>query len=159
MMLGLSPRVQEKFHLRCWCDIVKIPSGSFFGSVLDAVTAFVYNGENFFGIVPVCAIKDKHATTDASFSMNKEKIQRLEQFSRQQLSRTYSFCFGSDEIIHQVSNDGQARSAYYKDFQDDVYKPLVVADENTNTQQKSSKLGPVFAAPIAAYLFSSLRTS
>lgn len=48
MMLGLSLRVREKFHLRCWCDIVKIPSGSIFGSILDAVTAFVYNVENAF---------------------------------------------------------------------------------------------------------------
>jgi len=91
---------------------VKIPSGSIFGSVLDAVTAFVYNGENFFGIVPVCAIKDKHATTDASFSMNKEKIQRLEQFSRQQLAQAYSFCFGSNEIIHHGLTIGQTRVTY-----------------------------------------------
>jgi len=70
----------------------------------------------FFGNAPVCASKDKHATIDAIFSVNKEKIQRLEQLSQLQLRRTYSFCFGSDESIHQVSNDGQGKSAYYNNF-------------------------------------------
>ena len=74
-----------------------------------------------------------------AYSHEQRKIQRHEQFSQPQLLRTYSFCFGSDEIIHQVSNDGQARSAYFKDFQKYVYKPLVVADENTNTQQKKAQ--------------------
>ncbi len=80
-----------------------------------------------FGNAPVCASKDKHATVDAIFSVNKEKIQRLEQLSQLQLRRTYSFCFGSDESIHQVSNDDQAKVTYYQDFQDYVYKPLLVA--------------------------------
>lgn len=37
----------------------------------------------------------------APHHMCKEKVQRLEQFSRQQLSRTYPFCFGLNKIIHQ----------------------------------------------------------
>jgi len=59
--------------------------------------------------------------------LNKEKIQRLELFSQLQLLQAYSFCFGSDESIHQVSDDDQAKVTYYQDFQDYVYKPLLVA--------------------------------
>ena len=110
----------------------------------------------FFGNAPVCASKDKHATIDAIFSVNKEKIQRLEQLSQLQLRRTYSFCFVSDESIHHGLTIGQTRSAYFKDFQSYAYKPLVVADENTNIQQKSSKLGTVFAVTITESLFPSL---
>ena len=76
-----------------------------------------------FGNAPVCASKDKHATVDAIFSVNKEKIQRLEQLSQLQLRRTYSFCFGSDGIIRQSTNVGQAMTAYYNNF---LYKSFVV---------------------------------
>ena len=61
----------------------------------------------FFGNAPVCASKDKHATVDAIFSVNKEKIQRLELFSQLQLLQAYSFCFGSDEIIPHGLTIGQ----------------------------------------------------
>lgn len=47
-------------------------------------------------------------------SLNKEKIQRLEQLSQLQLRRTYSFCFGSDEIIHQGLVIGQGVLAKVK---------------------------------------------
>lgn len=74
-----------------------------------------------------------------AYSHEQRKNQRHEQFSQQQLSRTYSFCFGSVDIIHHGLTIGQTRSAYFKDFQGYVYKPLVVADENTNIQQKKFK--------------------
>ena len=100
--------------------------------------------------------KSQTVKADVGYLPEQRKIQRLELFSQLQLLQAYSFCFGSDESIHQVSNDGQGKSAYFKDFQDYVYKPLVVADENTNTQQKCSKLGTVCATPIVAGFFSSL---
>lgn len=63
---------------------------------------------------------------------DKEKVQRLEQFSRQQLSRTYPFCFGLNKIIHQSINVGQAKNAYYQDFQDYLYNSLVVENASTH---------------------------
>ena len=87
---------------------------------------------------------------------DKEKSKGLSCFRGNNCRKHTLFYFGSDEIIHQVSNDAQTKVTYYQDFQDYVYKPLVVADENTNTQQKSSKLGTVCATPIVAGFSSSL---
>lgn len=80
----------------------------------------VYGRTNFSNFL------DKHVQAHALLYADKEKVQRLEQFSRQQLSRTYPFCFGLNKIIHQSSNVGQAKNAYYQDFQDYLYKSLVV---------------------------------
>ena len=76
---------------------------------------------------------DKHVQENAVLYADKEKVQRLEQFSQLQLLQAYSFCFGSNKIIHQSSNVGQAQDAYYQAFQDDLYKSLVVEDATTNT--------------------------
>ena len=66
---------------------------------------------------------DKHVQGNAVLYADKEKIQRLEQLSQLQLRRTYSFCFGSDGIIRQSTNVGQAMTAYYNNF---LYKSFVV---------------------------------
>ena len=76
---------------------------------------------------------DKHVQENAVLYADKEKVQSLEQFSQLQLLQAYSFCFGSNKIIHQSSNVGQAQDAYYQAFQDDLYKSLVVEDATTNT--------------------------
>ena len=75
----------------------------------------------------------KHVQENAVLYADKEKIQSLEQFSQLQLPQAYSFCFGSNKIIHQSSNVGQAQDAYYQAFHDDLYKSLVVEDATTNT--------------------------
>ena len=66
---------------------------------------------------------DKHVQGNAVLYADKEKTQRLEQLSQLQLRRTYSFCFGSDGIIRQSTNVGQAMTAYYNNF---LYKSFVV---------------------------------
>lgn len=76
---------------------------------------------------------DKHVQENAVLYADKEKIQSLEQFSQLQLLQAYSFCFGSNKIIHQSSNVGQAQDAYYQAFHDYLYKSLVVVDATTNT--------------------------
>lgn len=75
----------------------------------------------------------KHVQENAVLYADKEKIQSLEQFSQLQLLQAYSFCFGSNKIIHQSSNVGQAQDAYYQAFQDYLYKSLVVEDATTHT--------------------------
>lgn len=86
----------------------------------------VYGRTNFSNFL------DKHVQAHALLYADKEKVQRLEQFSRQQLSRTYSFCFGLNKIIHQSINVGQAKNAYYQDFQDYLYNSLVVENASTH---------------------------
>lgn len=86
----------------------------------------VYGRTNFSNFL------DKHVQAHALLYADKEKVQRLEQFSRQQLSRTYPFCFGLNKIIQQSINVGQAQNLYYQDFQDYLYKSLVVEDASTH---------------------------
>ena len=76
---------------------------------------------------------DKHVQENAVLYADKEKIQSLEQFSQLQLLQAYSFCFGSNKIIHQSSNVRQAQDTYYQAFHDYLYKSLVVIDATTNT--------------------------
>ncbi len=87
----------------------------------------VYGRTNFSNFL------NNHIQENTLLYADKEKIQRLELFSRQQLSQAYSFCFGPNKIIHQSSNVGQAQDAYYQAFHDDLYKSLVVEDATTNT--------------------------
>ena len=75
---------------------------------------------------------DKHVQAHALLYADKEKIQSLEQFSQLQLLQAYSFCFGSNKIIHQSSNVGQAQDTYYQAFHDYLYKSLTVVDATTN---------------------------
>ena len=86
----------------------------------------VYGRTNFSNFL------DKHVQAHALLYADKEKVQSLELFSRQQLSQAYSFCFGLSKIIHQSINVGQAKNAYYQDFQDYLYKSLVVEDASTH---------------------------
>jgi len=100
------------------------------------------------------------------------------------LSQAYSFCFGSDEIIHQVSSDGQtAAAAETNKISLKVITSSINAEHDAagievdpfiayldgvedraaernhilqQTQQKSSKLGTVCATPIVAGFSSSL---
>lgn len=87
----------------------------------------VYGRTNFSNFL------NNHIQENTLLYADKEKIQSLELFSRQQLSQAYSFCLGSEKIIHQSMNVGQAQDTYYQAFQDDLYKSLVVVDATTNT--------------------------
>ena len=87
----------------------------------------VYGRTNFSNFL------NNHIQENTLLYADKEKIQRLELFSRQQLSQAYSFCFGSNKIIHQSMNVGQAQDTYYQAFHDYLYKSLVVVDATTNT--------------------------
>lgn len=62
----------------------------------------VYGRNNFSNFL------NNHIQENTLLYADKEKVQRLEQFSRQQLSRTYSLCFGHDGIIRQSTNVCQA---------------------------------------------------
>lgn len=79
---------------------------------------------------------DKHVQGNAVLYTDKEKTQRLEQLSQLQLRRTYSFCFGSDGIIRQSTNVGQARSAYYNNF---LYKSFVVVPTKAPRLKKAGQ--------------------
>ena len=86
----------------------------------------VYGRTNFSNFL------DRHVKAHTLLYADKEKVQRLEQFSQPQLLRTYSLCFGHSNIIHQSINVGQAKNAYYQDFQDYLYKSLVVENASTH---------------------------
>ena len=75
---------------------------------------------------------DKYVQAHALLYADKEKVQSLEQFSQLQLLQAYSFCFGRNNIIRQSFNVGQAQNAYYQEFQNYLYKSLIVEDNTTN---------------------------
>jgi hypothetical protein len=89
----------------------------------------VYGRTNFSNFL------DRHVKAHTLLYADKEKVQRLEQFSQPQLLRTYSFFFGRNKIIRQSSNVGQAQNIYYHQiFQGYLHTSLVVEDATTNTK-------------------------
>ena len=99
---------------------------------------------------------DKHVQAHALLYADKEKIQSLEQFSQLQLLQAYSFCFGSNKIIHQSSNVGQAQSLYYKTFQDYLYKSLVVENASTHALRADQFIVGVDTAKERFIVFSTI---
>lgn len=72
----------------------------------------VYGRTNFSNFL------NNHIQENTLLYADKEKIQRLELFSRQHLSQAYSFCFGSDGIIRQSTNVCQAAA------QNEIHKEI-----------------------------------
>lgn len=99
---------------------------------------------------------DKHVQAHALLYADKEKVQRLELFSRQQLSQAYSFCFGRNNIIHQSINVGQAQETYYQAFQDYLYNSLVVENASTHALRADQFIVGVDTAKERFIVFSTI---
>ena len=110
----------------------------------------VYGRTNFSNFL------DKHVEAHALLYADKEKVQRLELFSRQQLSQAYSFCFGRNSIIHQSMNVGQAQETYYQAFQDYLYKSLVVENASTHALRADQFIVGVDTAKERFIVFSTI---